>query len=70
MWTFYKISPTEKQKNVLNAFKAGKHLTVLSAIKLCGTTELRKIVCRLEGKGFKIGRYCKNGERFYQYYLK
>lgn len=64
------MSYTEKQHNVLRALQAGKHLTVLTAIDLCHTTELRKIVCRLESRGYHIGKYQRPGERYKHYFLQ
>lgn len=64
------MSFTEKQQNVLRAFQAGKHLTVLTAIDLCHTTELRKIVCRLQERGHQIGKYQSPGERHKHYFLQ
>lgn len=64
------MSYTEKQQNVLTAFLAGKHLTVLTAIDLCHTTELRKIVCRLKYRGYIIRTYQNPGEKFKHYYLE
>lgn len=61
---------TEKQKSVLQAFQAGKHLTVLTAIRECHTTELRKIVCRLRDQGHQISTYQNPGERFKHYFLQ
>ncbi len=63
------MSFTEKQKNVLVALQNGHHLTVLSAINLCGTTELRKIVCRLSDQGHAIKKYQRPGEKFKRYFL-
>lgn len=64
------MSFTEKQKNVLQALQAGKHLTVLTAIRECHTTELRKIVCRLRDQGYVIRTYQNPGEKFKHYFLE
>lgn len=64
------MSFTEKQRNVLVALQNGHHLTVLTAIDLCRTTELRKIVCRLREQGHQIKKYQRPGEKFLHYYLE
>jgi hypothetical protein len=44
----------QKQKAIENHFKAGKELTVLDALKLYRTVELRKFVSVLRKRGMNI----------------
>lgn len=59
----------DKQLRVLLVLNAGIHLTVLSAISECGTTELRRIVNRLRAKGYNIQSYRKEGQQYKHYFL-
>lgn len=59
----------EKQKAVLAALKNGHHLTTQICYRELGTTELRKVVCRLREKGHDIRSYKRAGEDFKHYYL-
>lgn len=59
----------DKQLRVLLALKIGVHLTVLTAITECGTTELRRIVNRLRTKGHNIQSYRKEGQQYKHYFL-
>jgi hypothetical protein len=63
-----------KQKAIENHFFKGKRLTVLECIRLFHTTELRKVVCRINKKFIKngstsliIGTYNKTKDNFKTY---
>ena len=70
---------TMKNSNIMNSSKTiaqllteGRRLTVVSALMLANTTELRREVSRLRRKGWKIEdvwREDNKGHRFKEYYL-
>ena len=65
--------PTQGSKlsKVLCGLHLGFRLTVQSAARSCGTTELRKHVSRLIDYGWPIQSewVTKNGDRFKEYFL-
>lgn len=65
------IEPGEdfKIKQVLDQLIAGNKLTVLTAWRICGTSELRSIVCRLRKRGHDIKSKRVPGQNYNMYYI-
>lgn len=59
-----------KQQAVLLALQNGQHLTTQICYRHFGTTELRKVVCRLRDKGYDIRSYRNDGENYKHYFLQ
>lgn len=57
------------QTKILNALKAGRSLTVLTALRLYGTTELRRVVSRLRRDGWNIASDKVRGKTYNKYCL-
>lgn len=66
--TFAPNCDHEPQANVKRHLEAGLSITVLQCIKLYGSTELRRIICRLRKSGMNIGDtwYYENGRKKYK----
>lgn len=58
-----------KQRHVLESLLAGRRLTVQKCFRCFGTTELRRIVSRLQKQGYPVESERVNGENFHEYYL-
>lgn len=50
-------------------FESGGKLTVLKALILFGTTELRSAVSKLKKRGMNLVSHQVKGERFFEYWL-
>jgi biotin operon repressor len=59
----------EKQRAILLALQNGQQLTTQQCYRHFGTTELRKVVCRLREKGFDIRGERRDGNNYKTYYL-
>lgn len=67
----FEINQDIQQEGIKKCFEMGGRLTVKTALLRFGTTELRKIVCRLKRAGYNIvSEYIEEkGNRFKQYWL-
>lgn len=60
------------QANVKRHLEAGLSITVLQCLKLYGSTEAKRIICRLRKSGMPIGdrwHYQNNKRRYKVYFL-
>lgn len=64
-----KITTADRIKKYL---LSGKSLTVLQALRMFGTTELRSKICRLAKKGYSIDKEIihKDGKSFMKYWIQ
>lgn len=69
--TFAPNCDHEPQANVKRHLESGLSITVLQCIRLYGSTELRRIVCRLRKSGMTISDkwYVDNGRKKYKVYF-
>jgi hypothetical protein len=61
---------TDPQNEILKHFQRGDSLTVLEALKLYHTTELRRVVSRLKKQGFNIISEPVKGQNYNKYELR
>jgi hypothetical protein len=59
----------QKQTMVLEHFKKGGSLTVLDCLRMFHTTELRRIVSRIEKMGYIVSRENVPNENYKKYYI-
>lgn len=60
----------EPQANVKRHLELGMSITVLQCIRLYGSTECKRIICRLRKSGMNIGDtwFIENGRKRYKIY--